>query len=402
MGFSLKKSKSLSLIFFIGICGILTSCNQDLNTGFNGKSYDISQSQDGSLNVKIDKITGGYKLTLSGKGETKDFSDEEKTPWYSISPKISEVEIEEGITGLGQNIFDYVDLNYFYLPSTLTNLENNSFESGTTLYSYSTNELTNASNYDVYYFSESRPLDSTKKYFHIVDETPVAWILSTMNALFIGNSFTYYNDMPQIVQSIAKDIGYDLKTTSITKGSHTLTKFADSNDEMGKIVDETLKGTTKFDYVILQEQSTRSYSNYDSFKSGVDALVTKINEYQPNADIRLYETWGFEEEAISKKWTVPEMENEIAKKYEDASKDKNLKIHYVGEAFSVVYENHKEINLYDANDNKHPSYAGSYLSALVHVASLFDCDVRVTKFNGTLDETTANTLKQVAYNVVLN
>ena len=396
-----NKINLLSLIFFMGFLGISTSCSQEINTGFDGKVYDISLNNDASVNALISKISGGYNITISGNGKIKDFSEENKTPWYSIGPKIKEVEIEEGITSLGDNIFSDINLSYFYLPSTLTEVSETSFAKGETLYSYATTEIINSANYNVYYYSENRPTDTSKTYFHVVEGAPVTWILSTMNALFIGNSFTFYNDIPKLTENIAQNIGYDLICDSITKGSHTLEKFADENDEMGKLVDEALKGTKKYDYIILQEQSTRSYSNYNSFKNGVDKLVDKIEEYQPDAEIRLYETWGFEEEAKAKKWTVPEMEDEIAKRYEDAGRDKNLKIHYVGEAFSIVYDKYKDINLYDANDNKHPSYAGSYLSALVHLGSLFNADVRVTTFDGELDEKTADTLKQVAYDVVL-
>ena len=149
----------------------------------------------------------------------------------------------------------------------------------------------------------------------------------------------------------------------------------------------------------MQEQSTRSYTRFDSFEKGVSDLVNKIHSTQENAEISLYETWGFEEEANAKQWTVPQMEDEICAKYEEVGKKYNLPIHYVGEAFSQVYENHKEINLY-ADDNKHPSYEGSYLSALVHIGTMFNCDVTSTAFNGELSEETANTLKAVASNVI--
>ena len=93
------------------------------------------------------------------------------------------------------------------------------------------------------------------------------------------------------------------------------------------------------------------------------------------------------------------MEEEICSKYDSVANKYNLSVHYVGKAFSEVYENHPEINLY-AEDNKHPSYEGSYLSALVHIGKMFNCDVRSTSFNGELDENVANTLKEVAFNVV--
>ena len=81
-----RKSKFLPLIIFIGLSGILTSCNQETNTGFDGKSYDISSGQDNSLLAKLDKVSGGYKITLSGPylalGKVKIF--QKKTKYHGI------------------------------------------------------------------------------------------------------------------------------------------------------------------------------------------------------------------------------------------------------------------------------------------------------------------------------
>ena len=141
-----KKSKFLPLIIFIGVSGILTSCNQETNTGFDGKSYDISSGQDNSLLAKLDKVSGGYKITLSGTGKSEDFSEENKVPWYSILPKIKEVEIKDGVSGLGDNIFSSIDLTYYYLPASLTTISETSFKEGETLYSYADN-VSNSENY---------------------------------------------------------------------------------------------------------------------------------------------------------------------------------------------------------------------------------------------------------------
>ena len=95
------------------------------------------------------------------------------------------------------------------------------------------------------------------------------------------------------------------------------------------------------------------------------------------------------------------MEQLIREAYIKCGDENNLRVNHVGEAFTYVYENHKEIALY-GSDDKHQSYSGAYLSACVHVASLFNVDIRTSNFNGRLDATTANTLKEAAYNVVFN
>ena len=41
----------------------------------------------------------------------------------------------------------------------------------------------------------------------------------SLNILFIGNSHTYYNDMPQMVQRRAADEGFDCRVTMIAHPS---------------------------------------------------------------------------------------------------------------------------------------------------------------------------------------
>jgi hypothetical protein len=44
----------------------------------------------------------------------------------------------------------------------------------------------------------------------------------TQHVLFVGNSYTYYNNMPQIVANIALSLGDELIYDSSTPGGHTL------------------------------------------------------------------------------------------------------------------------------------------------------------------------------------
>ena len=52
-----------------------------------------------------------------------------------------------------------------------------------------------------------------------------------MNILFIGNSYTYYNDMPNILEALAKENGKDLSADAVTKGGRKLYANLDAEDE---------------------------------------------------------------------------------------------------------------------------------------------------------------------------
>ena len=115
--------------------------------------------------------------------------------------------------------------------------------------------------------------------------------------LFIGNSYTFYNDMPtQFFQKIAERAGYQVQVSSITKGAHTLEKFADPDDSFGVLVAEELNEqyAGQYDYVVLQEQSFRPVGEEAPlFYDAVRNLTERIRAV--DAEPVLYATWGYKE-----------------------------------------------------------------------------------------------------------
>ena len=98
--------------------------------------------------------------------------------------------------------------------------------------------------------------------------------------LFIGNSYTYYNDMPAVIfKEFAETAGYNVEITAITKGAHKLSQFADPSDDYGSKVEAALTSGKKYDYVILQEQSIRPITeDVNDFYSAVRNLVSRVNK----------------------------------------------------------------------------------------------------------------------------
>lgn len=90
-------------------------------------------------------------------------------------------------------------------------------------------------------------------------------------------------------------------------------------------------------------------------------------------------TWGFPKQANGR--TIPEMESALREAYASVAKELGVKVSNVGAAFTAVYQNHPEINLY-SGDQQHPSYAGAYLSACVHAATLLGIDPGESGFDG--------------------
>ena len=70
--------------------------------------------------------------------------------------------------------------------------------------------------------------------------------------LFVGNSSTYYNDMPQMVKGLAQADGVNVTIQALTAANYKLYQFADEKDTYGSQLISALKNY-KWDYVILQD-----------------------------------------------------------------------------------------------------------------------------------------------------
>ena len=201
------------------------------------------------------------------------------------------------------------------------------------------------------------------------------------NVLFIGNSFTYFNDMPTIVNKIASDAGVSIKmnTMMYATGAHTLLEDCDYNDSLGRKIQDDLK-VNQYTDIILQDKSNYPYNHYNEFCDGIEGMKNIIEKSQQNARISLYETWGYNSESLTK--PIPEMEALIRNNTKLAArKFGGLNICYVGEAFTYIYENYSSYNLF-GSDNKHPNYLGSYLAALVFVSSLSEKHITNVAYRG--------------------
>merc|ERR1712106_117195 len=108
------------------------------------------------------------------------------------------------------------------------------------------------------------------------------------NILFLGNSYTYYNDLPGMVKSLATAAGFSASVTSIAPGGQTLGYHATSS--VGTIA------SGDWDVVVIQDQSQRP-----SFPEGyvfnyiipeAYAIVTAIRAKTPCTLPVFFLTWG--------------------------------------------------------------------------------------------------------------
>ncbi len=216
-----------------------------------------------------------------------------------------------------------------------------------------------------------------------------------LHILFIGNSHTYVNNLPEILKNIAKSAGIELNVAAVTNGGWTLERHASLDDPYGSAVDAVLKGR-KLDFVVLQEQSARPAAEPDKFCAAVEKLLEKIKAN--GASPCLYCTWGLKTgNAVLEKhgWTTESMTEKVAASYDAVGNAFGIPVAHVGKAFLDVSTNHSEIELF-APDLLHASKYGSFLAALTIFAKIFNRDVSDIAYNYIFTEEEAAILKAAA------
>jgi len=226
-----------------------------------------------------------------------------------------------------------------------------------------------------------------------------------LNILFVGNSYTYYNDMPtQIFAPIARAAGYDVTVRALTEGGHHLWEFADEQDAQGKILRSLLKTQwQKYNVVVIQEQSNTPISNPARFYTGVRDLKELILSHNPNAEIVLYATWGYQtgHESLTKYGkTTQEMEMKLRAAYTAIAEELGLKVAYAGAGMTYALE-HSSVGLYNA-DRTHPSLAGSAIAAWTIFSTIFRVHPDSVDHSGDITPSVLTSIKEAVSYVYEN
>ena len=175
-----------------------------------------------------------------------------------------------------------------------------------------------------------------------------------MRILMLGNSFTFFNDMPDM---LAESLGAEV--VHHTRGGAHLAEQLNPETEMGARTRNALKQET-WDYVVLQEYSTGPITGRARFLDSVQRLCEKIREN--GATPVLYATWAFKKDGRKLKESgldYDEMYRGLYDAYHEAGAQNGALVADVGKRF---YELSDTENLY-ASDDYHPNEAGSRVAA---------------------------------------
>ncbi|MCF8219558.1 MAG: PKD domain-containing protein [Bacteroidales bacterium] len=236
----------------------------------------------------------------------------------------------------------------------------------------------------------------------------------TLRVLFLGNSYTAANNLPQLVADLADADNKKLIFDSYTPGGTLLWNFANNMNTSNQL-DTTALHKIKsgnWDFVVLQEQSqvpTIDHYRYNYMYPSVEKLKDTISQYNPCAKIMLFMTWGRQNGGIQcspDNYCSPEfvdfshMQDSLESAYMGAAGLIKANVAPVGIAWKKVIED-TSIVLH-SSDESHPNYKGSYLAACVFHAALWDKSPVGLSFTGSLTNPLAEYLQKTADSVVFN
>lgn len=223
-----------------------------------------------------------------------------------------------------------------------------------------------------------------------------------IRVLFIGNSYTAVNNLPQMVTDVAASVGDVLLCESNTPGGCTFQQHC-SNTSMTMIC----KGG--WDVVVLQEQS-----QLPSFPLGqvqtmcfpfAAQLVDSIYAVNPCSRAMFYMTWGRKngDSENCPNWppvcTYEGMDSLLFERYMAMSSDNKADVSPVGAVWHYLRDFYPNIELY-SGDGSHPSPAGSYAAACAFYTLILKKDPIFITNHLNVPDSTAETIKAVAKAVV--
>lgn len=209
--------------------------------------------------------------------------------------------------------------------------------------------------------------------------------------LFVGNSHTYTNDLPDMFSQMTEAMGHESSVAEITQGSYSLTQYADPSDEMGAIVDQKLT-EEEWDFVIIQEKTAEAlFYSEENMLPAARILDEKIRA--AGGQTALLMTWSPKEGAGI--YGPEYIQAILALNLINVSRELDSLLIPGGMAFMRCMEQYSQIELW-GEDGQHPSLEGSYLACCVAYAVIFRESPQGCTYTAGLDAETAAQLQALA------
>jgi len=191
----------------------------------------------------------------------------------------------------------------------------------------------------------------------------------TVDVLFVGNSYVYYNNLADQLETMSEGLdGPVLRTAHHLHGGFSLQRHLEDGHLPG-VLDTPAPDGRSWDRVVVQEHSRLGvpYADEDTgelgdrqpFRTTVTEVVRMVRER--GATPLLYMTWAKE--------AFPDQIVDLAGEYDRAGTRLVVPVVPAGLAWDRVRSERPELDLF-TDDGSHPNPTGTYLVASVMYATL--------------------------------
>ncbi len=191
---------------------------------------------------------------------------------------------------------------------------------------------------------------------------PVANVSRTLKrsdqarVLFIGNSYTYFNNLPDMFSQLATSAtpSKTVAAQRVVQGGATLKRLWEDGGAL-KVLQQS-----KWDYVVLQEQSTLPITDPATMYKYARMFDAEIKK--TGAKTIFFLTWARQNQS--------ENQAKLNDAYFAIAKELQATVAPIGIAWARAFKEDPKLVLHN-EDQSHPNAAGSYLAACVLYATIF-------------------------------
>lgn len=236
----------------------------------------------------------------------------------------------------------------------------------------------------------------------------IAAAQDTCKVLFIGNSFTSQNDLPNIFHQLAQGAGKNVLIASHMPGGISVGDTAQgAAAHMNNPVVYNLIRSNDWDYLILQDNQGRFCLPYGQFSpsslviEGHLKIRDSLLYYHPCAHMIWYTGFGPKNGYPPYGNTGVALIDSIYQNYQFLNDTAHQIIAPIGAAFKRIINQFPNIDLW-AGDGVHPSLHGTTLVADVIYSSLFKSSPILSNYNSGITNFEDSLLKAIGFETTID
>lgn len=221
-------------------------------------------------------------------------------------------------------------------------------------------------------------------------------IVATTRVLFIGNSLTFFNDLPGMFAELARSGGHEVEADMSARGGWTLSDHATSTMTIEKMERQN------WDFVVLQEQSVVASIAEERNKQMYPAVrVLDGKSSEGDAAPILFMPWAYRDGLPSAGGKdFGDMQAQLHTGYMDIANELDAMVAPVGIAWQSGMAQNPQPDLWQF-DGIHPSIEGTYLTACVFYAVVFQQSPEGLAYRAGLSEEAAQFMQAIAAETVM-